>query len=176
MNTPLAESLHQLRAGNQSALIDFYQENRAHFTRWARQHHDLAAGPAHEALRMALVQFYDQVVDGRLTKAPTNLRTHIYALALQRPAGPAAEDAVPMPAALPAAEAGRRRRLVLLFRQLGPDSQQMLMYFYFRGYNFAKVAGKMGYPNAAVARRQKASSLRTLYDLFQRSGNANPAL
>ena len=164
MNQPLVEMLTQLRVGNQSSLIDFYRENRDHFARWARQNHQLEPARAHDLLQLALVQFYDQVLDGRLTKLPNDLRRHLYELALQQSPSADATGGV-----LPAAEAGRRRRLVLLFRQLSSDSQWIMMYFYFRGYNFAKVAGKMGYPNAAVARRQKLSSLRTLYELQQRS-------
>ena len=167
MNQPLVEMLTQLRVGNQSSLIDFYRENRDHFARWARQNHQLTPARAHDLLQQALVQFYDQVLDGRLTKLPSDLRRHLYELALQQ--NPAADAAGGV---LPAAEAGRRRRLVLLFRQLSADGQRIMMYFYFRGYNFAKVAGKMGYPNAAVARRQKLSSLRTLYELQQRSSGA----
>jgi len=167
----LPDILPQLRTGNQAALVDFYRQHRAHFARWAQQQQQLEAPQAHQQLRNALLLFYDQVADGRLTKAPQDLRTYLYALALQ---APSTETETP-PEVLPAAEAGRRRRLVLLFRQLSDDSQQLLMYFYFRGYNFVKVAGKMGYPNAAVARQQKLSSLRTLSDLHQRSRGATPA-
>lgn len=171
MAQPLPDILPQLRIGNQAALVDFYRGHRAHFARWAQQQQQLAAPQAHQRLRDALLLFYDQVVDGRLTKAPDDLRAYIYTLAMQA-APTAAEPAAEL---LPAVEAGRRRRLVLLFRQLNDDSQQILMYFYFRGYNFVKVAGKMGYPNAAVARQQKISSLRTLSDLQQRSRGAAPA-
>lgn len=174
MPNSLADILPQLRTGNQTALLEFYRLNRDHFTRWARHTHQLDADQAHHQLRMALVRFYDQVADGRLTKMPQKLRPHIYNLAVQS-ATPEAEMEAGPSEVLPAAEAGRRRRLVLLFRQLGSDGQKVLMYFYFRGYNFTKVAGKMGYPNAAVARRQKLSSLRALYDLYQRSRGATPA-
>lgn len=171
MAQPLADILPQLRIGNQAALVDFYRQHRAHFARWAQQQQQLTPEQAHQRLRNALLLFYDQVADGRLTKAPDDLRMHLYALALQTPA----TEADTAPELLPAAEAGRRRRLVLFFRQLSADSQRVLMYFYFRGYNFTKVAGKMGYPNAAVARQQKLSSLRTLADLHQRSRGATPA-
>ena len=43
----------------------------------------------------------------------------------------------------------------------------MLTYFYFRGYHFEKMGGKMGFPNATVARRQKSSCLRKLYELVR---------
>jgi len=170
MSQPLAEILTQMRVGNQSSLTDFYRINRDHFARWAQQNHQLESARAHDLLQAGLVRFYDQVVDGRITKLPDDLRMYLYELAMQQLTSIDATGEV-----LPAAEAGRRRRLVLLFRQLSSDSQKIMMYFYFRGYNFAKVAGKMGYPNAAVARRQKISGLRTLYELYQRSSGATPA-
>lgn len=164
MLQPLADTLVHLRVGNQTLLIDFYQENRDLFARWARRQHHLAPAAAHELLRTVLVEFYDQVADGRLTKQPTDLRAYMYGLAdqhLQR------QPAV-VAATLPAAEAIRRHRLLGLFTQLSADCQQVLMFFYFRGYNFKKLAGKMGFANATVGRLQKAGCLRRLYELHLR--------
>lgn len=168
MNTPqqLAEVLTSLRIGNQSFLITFYEENRDLFARWARRQHQLEAAPAHELLRTVLVEFYDQVSDGRLTKLPPDLRAYVYGMADEQVRAARTTEV------LPVAEASRRQRLLGLFRQLGLDSQKMLMYFYFRGYNFEKVAGKMGFANANVARMQKATCLRKLYELRLRTETA----
>jgi len=116
---------------------------------------------AHELLQDTLLDFYDQVADGRLTLMPTDLRAYIYGMAQQRLAA-----AVPAQQPLPVAEASRRQRLLQLFNQLGADCQQVLTYFYFRGYNAQTVGGKMGFPNATVARRQKSACLRKLYELM----------
>ena len=43
MSAPLAETLTQLRVGNQKFLIDFYQRSRHLFDRWAQRQHQLAA-------------------------------------------------------------------------------------------------------------------------------------
>ncbi len=163
MIQPLAETLTHLRVGNQSFLITFYQENRDLFARWARRQHQLEPAAAHELLRKVLVEFYDQVADGRLTKLPPNLRAYVYGMAVQE-----LQTARPATELLPAAEAGRRRYLLSLFGQLSADCQQVLMFFYFRGYNFETVAGKMGFANATVARLQKANCLRRLLDLYAR--------
>lgn len=164
MNSPqqLAEVLTSLRIGNQSFLITFYEDNRDLFARWARRQHQLAAPAAHELLRTVLVEFYDQVIDGRLTKLPPDLRAYVYGMADEHLRSSRTT------AVLPVAEYGRRQRLLGLFQQLGLDCQKILMYFYFRGYNFEKVAGKMGFANANVARMQKANCLRKLYELRQR--------
>lgn len=165
MNTPqqLAEVLTSLRVGNQSFLMKFYEENRDLFARWVRRQHTLELAQAHELLRAVLVDFYDQVSDGRLTKLPPDLRAFVYGMADERlRAGQAAM-------VLPVAEAGRRQHLLGLFRQLSADCQKVLVYFYFRGYNFEKVAGKMGFANANVARMQKASCVRSLYELRRRA-------
>ncbi|HEX8348354.1 MAG TPA: hypothetical protein VF598_00200 [Hymenobacter sp.] len=162
MAQPLAEVLTRLRVGNQTFLINFYQQQRDQFAQWAAMHRNLAPAEAHELLRAVLLDFYDQVVDGRLTKLPADLRAHFYDMAQERLA---AETTT---AVLPLVEADRRRRLLGLFSHLGADCQKVLMYFYFRGYNFEKVAGKMGYANATVARLQKTSCLRTLHELVSR--------
>jgi hypothetical protein len=73
---------------------------------------------------------------------------------------------------LPAAEASRRQRMLRLFRLLSSDSQLLLMYFYFKAFSFDKVAGKMGYANATVARLQKANCLRKLYEIMTRDQGA----
>jgi DNA-directed RNA polymerase specialized sigma24 family protein len=164
MPTPLAESLTQLRVGNQKSLIDFYQRSRHLFARWAQRQHQLPPAQAHGLLQDTLLDFYDQVADGRITKMPDDVRAYIYGMAQQRLAA-----AVPAHVPLPAAEAGRRQALLAQFNQLGPDCQQVFTYFYFNGYNLAKLGGKMGYPNPTVARLQKNSCLRKLVDLTKPS-------
>jgi len=162
MAQPLAEVLTRLRVGNQTFIINFYQQQRDHFTRWINTHHPLQPAEAHQLLRAVLLEFYDQVADGRLTKLPEDLRAHLYSMAQEQLAANHATDV------LPQVEASRRQRLLGLFGHLGADCQKVLMYFYFRGYNFEKVAGKMGFANATVARLQKSSCLRTLYELVSR--------
>ncbi|HEX8506758.1 MAG TPA: hypothetical protein VF630_15445 [Hymenobacter sp.] len=162
MSAPLAETLTQLRVGNQKFLIDFYQRSRHLFARWAQRQHQLAPAQAHELLQDTLLDFYDQVADGRLTILPADLRDYIYGMAQQRLAAQ-----VPAHVPLPAAEASRRQRLLAQFNLLGNDCQQVLTYFYFRGYHFEKMGGKMGFPNATVARLQKSACLRKLYELLK---------
>ncbi|MDQ2771971.1 MAG: hypothetical protein M3Y54_15905 [Bacteroidota bacterium] len=168
MPTPLAETLTQLRVGNQKFLIDFYQRSRHLFERWAQRQHRLAAPQAHQLLQDTLLDFYDQVADGRITKLADDLRAFIYGMAQQRVAAQ-----VPAQVPLPAAEARRRQRLLTQFHQIGADCQQLLTYFYFRNYRFEQVGVKMGFPNAAVARRQKSICLRKLYELVR--GGYEPA-
>ncbi|MBF9143118.1 RNA polymerase sigma factor [Hymenobacter properus] len=162
MSAPLAETLTQLRVGNQKFLIDFYQRSRHLFARWAQRQYRLDAPRAHGLLQDTLLDFYDQVADGRITKMPDDLRAFLYGMAQQR-----LDANVPAHVPLPAAEAGRRQRLLAQFNQLGPDCQRVLTFFYFRGYHFEKMGGKMGFPNATVARLQKSACLRKLYDLLK---------
>jgi DNA-directed RNA polymerase specialized sigma24 family protein len=161
MASPLADTLTQMRVGNQKFLIDFYQRSRHVFARWAREQHGLEAPQAHGLLQDTLLDFYDQVADGRLTLLPADLRAHIYDMAQQR-----LDAAVPAHQPLPAAEASRRQHLLAHFNQLGADCQQVLIYFYFRGYNAKTVGGKMGFANATVARIQKTACLRKLCELL----------
>ncbi|SMB83418.1 hypothetical protein SAMN00120144_0698 [Hymenobacter roseosalivarius DSM 11622] len=166
MVSPLAELLAQLRMGNQKSLITFYEQNRDHFARWAKWHYKQEPATAHATLRAVLLEFYDRATDGRLTKMPPDLRAFIYDMARERLDNAAAEH-------LPQAEANRRRHLLRAFNVLGADCRQVLTYFYFRGYNFEKVAGKMGYPNAVVARIQKATYLRKLYEVALQTPDAD---
>ena len=164
MTSPLAETLTQLRVGNQKFLIDFYQRSRHLFARWAQRQHQLPVPQAHELLQDTLLDFYDHVADGRITKMPTDLRAYLYGMARERLAA-----AVPAHQPLPAAEAGRRQQLLAHFSQLGTDCQQVLTYFYFQGYRIDKVGTKMGFANATVARLQKSSCLLKLYDLVSKA-------
>ena len=159
MSAPLSETLTQLRVGNQKFLIDFYQRSRHLFARWAQRQHRLGPTQAHELLQDTLLDFYDNVADGRITLMPNDLRAYIYGMAQLR-----LDAHVPAHQPLPAAEASRRQRLLAQFSQLGADCQQVLTYFYFNGYNTTKLAGKMGFANATVARLQKNSCLHKLTD------------
>ena len=163
LSQSVADTLTHLRVGNQTFLISFYQDHRDQFAEWARQQHQLAPPVAHELLRVVLIEFYDQVADGRLTKLPPDLRAHVYEMARQQ-----LQSQTAAIGALPAAEASRRRRLLDLFGQLSADCQQVLMFFYFRGYDIKTVAGKMGFANATVGRLQKSACLRRLYELHLR--------
>ena len=169
MSAPLAETLTQLRVGNQKFLIDFYQRSRHLFARWAQRELQLGPAPAHELLQDTLLDFYDQVADGRLTKLPDDLRAYLYGTARLRLAA-----AVPAHQPLPAAEASRRQALLGHFHQLGPDCQQVLRYFYFHGYNLGKLGTKMGFPNATVARLQKNTCLRKLVDMARPLADLRP--
>ncbi|OGX83593.1 hypothetical protein BEN49_02265 [Hymenobacter coccineus] len=147
-----------MRVGNQKFLVDFYQQRRDVFARWALRQHQLGAPAAHVLLQGALLDFYDQVSDGRLTRLPPDVPAHVNQLAGLRLAAAAAP--------LPAAEASRRQQRLVQFHQLGPDCQRLLTYFYFHGYNFGRMSGKLGFANPAVARRQKGACLRRLVDLM----------
>ena len=159
----LAETLTQLRVGNQKFLIDFYQHSRLLFARWAQRQHSLPAPAAHALLQATLLDFYDQVTDGRLTLMPTDLRAHIYGMARLRLQDQlsAASPAPPLPAAT-----ARRQQLLQHFEQLGADCQRVLGYFYFWHQNLDKLAGKLGLPNALVAGKQKSSCLRKLLEIM----------
>ena len=156
----LAETLTQLRVGNQKFLTDFYQRSRLLFARWAQRQHGLPAPAAHALLQATLVDFYDQVADGRLTLLPTDLRAHIYGMANLRQQAQTTAPTEAMPAATQ-----RRQRLLGHFEQLSADCRRVLGYFYFRHQNLERLAGKLGLPNALVAGRQKSACLRKLVDL-----------
>lgn len=159
MPTPLAEVLTHLRVGNQKFLVDFYKQRREVFGRWALAQHQLEAPAAHALLQEALLDFYDQAADGRLTRLPPDVPAYVNRLAAQRLAA-AAEP-------LPAAEATRRQLRLVDFHRLGADCQRLLTYFYFHGYNFVRMSGKLGFANPAVARRQKGACLRKLVELTE---------
>lgn len=161
----LAETLTELRVGNQKFLIDFYQSSRLLFARWAQRQYQLPAPAAHTLLRATLVDFYDQVADGRLTILPTDLRAHIYGMAQQRLQAQAAPGAAPAEALPPATQ--RRQHLLHHFEQLGADCQRVLGYFYFRHQNLQRLAGKLGSANALVAGKQKTACMRRLLELME---------
>ncbi len=168
MPTPLAETLTHLRVGNQKFLIDFYKQRRDVFGRWALGQHQLGAPAAHALLQGALLDFYDQAADGRLTRLPPDVPAYVNRLAGQRLAA-AAEP-------LPAAEANRRQLRLVDFHRLGADCQRLLTYFYFHGYNFVRMSGKLGFANPAVARRQKGACLRKLVELTEPPHDFRPYL
>ena len=162
MPTLLAEVLTHLRVGNQKFLVDFYKQRRDVFGRWALRQHRLGGPAAHVLLQSALLDFYDQVADGRLTRLPTDVPAHVNRLAEQR-----LTAAVPTDAPLPTAETSRRQLRLADFHRLGTDCQRLLAYFYFHGYSFGRMSGKLGFANPATARRQKGTCLRKLIDLTE---------
>ena len=171
MPTPLAEVLTQLRVGNQSFVLDFYQRTRYLFSRWAQRQHGLAPAPAHALLRATLLDFYDQVLDGRLTRLPADLRAHLYGMAQER-----LQAQVPTEQPLPAAEAARRQHLLAQLLTMDAQARQVLTYSYFKGYSLEQMALKLGLANAGLARRQKADCLRRLYELARSTAPHGPFL
>jgi tetratricopeptide (TPR) repeat protein len=165
----LSEQLARLRTGNLSSLTDFYGQQRDVFARWARRQFGIAPDAAQTVMREVLLEFYDQVNDGRLGRWPSDLRAHLYGVARQVLTATATNSAPPNETPLPASEAGRRQLVLRTLRLLPADSQLVLRQFYFHGSNFEKLAVKLGYPNAAVARRQKSDALRKLYEALNRA-------
>ena len=171
MPTPLAEVLTQLRVGDQRFVLDFYQRTRYLFSRWAQRQHALAPVVAHALLQDTLLDFYDQVLDGRLTRLPADLRGHLYGMAQER-----LQAQVPTEQPLPVAEAARRQHLLAQLLKMDKQGRQVLAYSYFRGYSFEKMALKLGLANATLARRQKADYLRRLYDAARTTAPDGPFL
>ncbi|GAB2944945.1 hypothetical protein GCM10027048_07360 [Hymenobacter coalescens] len=170
MSNFLSEQLARLRTGNLTPLTDFYGQQRDVFARWARRQFATTPEQAHAVLREQLLAFYDEANDGRLSRWPTDLRGHLYGAARQVLTAAATNSARPVEASLPEPEADRRQLVLRTLGQLPADSQLVLHQFFFRGSNFETLAGKLGYPNAAVARRQKSESLRKLYEALNRAG------
>ena len=171
MPTPLAEVLTQLRVGNQSFVLDFYQRTRYLFSRWAQRQHGLAPAPAHALLRATLLDFYDQVLDGRLTRLPADLRAHLYGMAQER-----LQAQVPTEQPLPAAEAARRQHLLGQLLLMDAQARRVLTYSYFKGYSLEQTALKLGLANAGLARRLKADHLRRLYEMARSTAPQGPFL
>ncbi|WP_400192853.1 hypothetical protein [Hymenobacter sp. B81] len=166
----LSENLARLRTGHLTPLTDFYAQQRDLFARWARRRFGSSAAAANEALREVLLDFYDQATDGRLARWPTDLRAHVYGSARQLLMATVTNtvQATDVPV-LPAIESARRQLLLRTFLRLGPDCRQILQHFYFHQYRFDKLAVKMGYANATVARLQKSDCLRKLYEALERA-------
>ncbi|KAA9333060.1 sigma-70 family RNA polymerase sigma factor [Hymenobacter busanensis] len=166
----LSENLARLRTGHLAPLTEFYAQHRDLFARWARRQFGTAGEDAHRALQEVLLDFYDQAADGRLAGWPTDLRGHIYGAARQLLTATTTNTVTASDApALPAPEASRRQLLLRTFLRLGPDCRQILQYFYFNNYRFDKLAVKMGYANATVARLQKSDCLRKLHEALDRA-------
>ncbi|WP_345227076.1 hypothetical protein [Hymenobacter koreensis] len=166
----LSENLGRLRTGHLTPLTDFYAQQRDLFVRWARRQFGASDEASHEALREVLLDFYDQAADGRLARWPEDMRGHVYGAARQLLTATTTNTVQPADAAaLPAPEATRRQLLLRTFLRLGPDCRQILQYFYFNNYRFDKLAVKMGYANATVARLQKSDCLRKLHEALDRA-------
>lgn len=175
VSNSLSEQLARLRTGNLTSLTDFYAQQRDVFARWARRQFGATAEQASAVLRERLLAFYDEANDGRLSRWPADLKAHLYGAARQQLTATATNTVAPEDAPLPASEAARRQLVLRTAGQLPADSQLVLHHFYFRGSNFETLAGKLGYPNAAVARRQKSEALRKLYEALNRAGAGGTA-
>lgn len=175
MSNLLSAQLGRLRTGNLTPLTDFYGQQRDVFARWARRQFGTPAEQAHAVLREQLLTFYDEVNDGRLSQWPADLKGHLYGAARQVFTATATNTALPDAAPLPTAEAERRQLVQRTLLQLPPDSQLVLHQFYFRGSNFETLAGKLGYANAGIARRQKSDALRKLFEALNRAGAGGSA-
>ncbi|MFC7666801.1 hypothetical protein ACFQT0_04725 [Hymenobacter humi] len=113
-------------------------------------------------LQDTLLDFYDQVADGRLTLMPADLRAHVYGMAELRLAAH-----VPAHQPLPAAEASRRQRLLTQFNQARPRLPAGTDLLLLPRLPLREDGGKMGFANATVARLQKSTCLRKLYELLK---------
>ncbi|OON71006.1 tetratricopeptide repeat protein [Hymenobacter sp. CRA2] len=175
MSPFLSEQLARLRTGTLTPLTDFYAQQRDVFARWARRQFGTPADQAYDVLRHQLLDFYDEATDGRLSRWPADLKAYLYGAARQQLTAVNTNTLLPEQQPLPESEAARRQLVLRTLVQLPTDSQLVLHQFYFRGSNFETLAGKLGYANASVARRQKSDALRKLYEALNRAGAGGTA-
>jgi TolA-binding protein len=163
------ENLGHLRTGQLAPLVDFYTQQHDLFARWARRHFGTTSETAHSVLREVLLDFYDRALDGRVARWPSNLREHLYTSARQLLTATTTNTVQAPDAPLPASEAQRRQLLLRVFSEQGASCRQVLLYFYMNNYRLDKLAGKMGFANANVARMQKSDCLRKLHESLARA-------
>lgn len=56
-----------------------------------------------------------------------------------------------------------------LLRQMGPDNERLMIYFYFDGLKTEEVTHKMGFANEQVTRNKKSKCLKKLRELLKES-------
>lgn len=157
-------------------LAQLYSQYRKDFIQWLQATYSCDEQEAKDTYQVTILQFYENVVSGKLITLTSTLKTYLYAigknkyrerlrhlnrhLAVQHEEGALEHE--------PEGPAMKEEKLLHIegcLDQLGEPCRSLLIQFYYHGNSVAQLCHKFGYKSEGSAKSQKYKCLQRLRKL-----------
>jgi RNA polymerase sigma factor (sigma-70 family) len=164
--------IRAIKEGNQEMLTDLYKLYRDEFVAWVLKNNNCSEEQAKDAFQEAIIAFYNNVSQGKVTELRSELKTYIFSIGRFKLLNEIKKEPKSVTFDILPATKGNiephenslevvhnseyAEAVVKKYLGLQCDNcQKVLRMFYFEGSDMKFIAEKMGYKNADVAKKKK---------------------
>ncbi len=176
-----ADLLHLVQSGDPSGLSFVYEKYRKEYINWIRRFSRCDPDDAIEYYQGAIVIFYENVMNGRLTQLQSSLKTYLFGvgknLVLHEHRRTQRSLKVKAEFHLQRHLAGTEQEMVeeendlalihRCFERIGDPCHKLLQLFYFHQKNMEEISAELGYKNPETAKNQKYKCMERLRKLVE---------
>lgn len=171
-NTDIIASI---RAGGEEEIVALYQKYKSDFISWAAFKFQLDREAALDVFQEAVVSFYDDIKQEKLTHLQHTVKTYLFAIAKNKmlnklryekkfvPEQPDFDAFSSVNVADESLEITERKKIMMVaLTQMGEPCHTLLKLFYFDAYAMEAIAESMHYKNTDVVKSQKLRCIKEL--------------
>jgi RNA polymerase sigma-70 factor (ECF subfamily) len=163
----------RIREGDGQAFEEIYTELREPFIAWSLKNYEGTRDHAVEFYQMAILIFYDNIQQGKLTELHSSVKSYLFAIGKnkwreyyrekQRAAPGSAIDLTHLIVEASSEEYDIDLQLIKEgLAGLGEPCRQLLEAFYYQGMNLDEIVLRFGYKNKDAAKTAKYKCLQRL--------------
>lgn len=171
--------IQSLREGNQEFLLRVYAEYRNEFIKWAEVRYGCDADDAKDIFQDAVIAFYRNVADGRLTHMNSDIKTYLFAIGknlllnFKRKHHRISDNfnlsdinggtTNPIDDMENIEEEEQRKELISKALEHLPEKcREILKLYYFENKDFESIAKKLNYKSGKVIRKTKSECMKKM--------------
>jgi RNA polymerase sigma-70 factor (ECF subfamily) len=174
--------LEKIRNGDKKQLSAIYDNYRMEFIGWITHNYRCSEEEAQEIFQVAIVTFYENVVNKKLERLDCSIKTYLFAIGkykwMERSKKSnkfqyGLENNLVNIAETDDYDEEKEQKLQQVescLGQLGEPAKTILELYYYHGMSMEEIAKKLNYKNADTAKNLKYKSLIKLKKIFQNQG------
>jgi len=170
-------SIIEIKNGNDKTLTNIYKTYRDEFIRWSARHYQCPEELAKDVYQVAIVIFYENIVNGKLTELKSSIKTYLFAIGKNKILEQNVEvkkqermheNFVYEP--IEHVQAEDREEVFTsvekALSELGEPCKTLLELYYYKSYSIEQIANTLGYKGNDSAKTQKYKCLTRLKKMF----------
>lgn len=176
--------LEQVQAGQYEVLSEVYRRYRGEFVVWAGRVYSCSETDAADCFQDAVIVFYKNVRNGRLTELTSSLKTYLFAIGKRLVSGQRRRqkremttdyDEWPLPGEVDISlydrieDDHRRTTVESALERLGDPCRTILRLFYYHQYPIESIQSSLGMASPGAVRIKKMRCLEKLRSLIDPS-------
>ena len=166
--------------GDEKSIVALYNKHKGHFVKWAMYQYKLGEDIARDIFQDAIVAFYRNIREGKITLFEHSAKTYLYAIAKyliyaklkdikQRTVAiDSLEENTPIP--IPQGKTLKQEAKIFIdksLQNLGEPCYSLLKLYYYNCYSLEAIAREIESKNANTVKAQKARCIKKLKEMFE---------